>query len=469
MAFLLRSFSRFIAFAQVVIGLPLVLDVLGLESFLLYSLMLTGYQIFYSTLTMSCKNTPLARLPPILKQLLLPLPSLFLILTFKLHLDPPSASSTLSVLLSTAPTLWSSFLRSSSPVFVLLEGLASLLVIQALGRAVKNWIDLGEREGEEVRGFGVLVGSSVAYVVAIWSLFTSFPPPPTTSPYPSFLLGIVLSTTLFLTIVGFRLRRTNVVESALVLAYVAWSVWLLEEEGGWSRPAGEDIGLGAYESGSAKERKGRGRHVTDLGELVRFSVGGVGEVVRGLLDTLPLPLLIALIYRLTVLHVASRIILFIRRQIGSYSPSPRTASIGSLTPSEDEDESSSAPGPSPAEGAVDDEAERREKRENKISIGQEASRRRRRERKENDEAPSAKITSVLLSYRRGIMIAVYTHLLLLDHSQAQWRWASITLFLSIWAAELLLPGEEDNTTGSLAGLGSTDGLGLGIPKEWKVE
>ena len=67
-----------------------------------------------------------------------------------------------------------------------------------------------------------------------------------------------------------------------------------------------------------------------------------------------------------------------------------------------------------------------------------------------------RVTTVVLSYRRAILIAVYTHLLreLLDMtwlisvldagSQTWWRWINIALFLSVWSLELLLDADGDD-------------------------
>ena len=70
-------------------------------------------------------------------------------------------------------------------------------------------------------------------------------------------------------------------------------------------------------------------------------------------------------------------------------------------------------------------------------------------------------TTVVLAYRRAILIAVYTHLLrtfattaqeqvetdnpVLDAgSQTWWRWVNITIFLATWSLELLLEADDDS-------------------------
>jgi hypothetical protein len=73
---------------------------------------------------------------------------------------------------------------------------------------------------------------------------------------------------------------------------------------------------------------------------------------------------------------------------------------------------------------------------------------------------SMRPTTVVLAYRRAILIAVYTHLLrtspacqstwpaadetVLDAgSQTWWRWVNITIFLATWSLELLLEADDD--------------------------
>jgi hypothetical protein len=59
------------------------------------------------------------------------------------------------------------------------------------------------------------------------------------------------------------------------------------------------------------------------------------------------------------------------------------------------------------------------------------------------------------------MLSPVQHLLLLEDS-FRYRWASISLFLAIWAAELFLD-EEDDTFASSGDVG----LGLGFPSPAK--
>lgn len=53
--------------------------------------------------------------------------------------------------------------------------------------------------------------------------------------------------------------------------------------------------------------------------------------------------------------------------------------------------------------------------------------------------------SVIVSYARLILIAVYSHLLLLDQShQTIWRYSTVSVTLGLWTMELLLGGSNDD-------------------------
>lgn len=47
-----------------------------------------------------------------------------------------------------------------------------------------------------------------------------------TTPLSSTLLGVALSSLVFLTLIGFALRRTNVIESAGMALFLAYNFWL---------------------------------------------------------------------------------------------------------------------------------------------------------------------------------------------------------------------------------------------------
>ena len=82
-----------------------------------------------------------------------------------------------------------------------------------------------------------------------------------------------------------------------------------------------------------------------------------------------------------------------------------------------------------------------------------------------DMRPTTRLTRFLLTYRQAVFVTVYSHLLrmppphffparmltvviaVLDHSsQVWWRWTNVVFTLGLWALELIVTGEDDLTT-----------------------
>ncbi|KDQ16792.1 hypothetical protein BOTBODRAFT_621434, partial [Botryobasidium botryosum FD-172 SS1] len=353
---------------QILLFLPLTLSTLSKSAFLLLSLLLTLHSLIHSTMAVVAPilNTAL----PILQ---LPMHPFLLLLSFNLFSEPIPT-------LFKAADLWGTALRYWTPVFVGMEGLASLVLVQSSGRKGRLWA-----ERSEAAQFGLLVGAAAAYVGSAWWIVSTYSSV-ATSPLSSTLLGAALTSLIFLTLIGFVLRRTNVIESAGLALYLAYNVWLCADTHDSDMP---------WLHFSAAYTPLLSNLVPHLQSLLNF-----------LTHTLPKPLLISLLYRLTVLHFVSQIL----------------PSIGGDS-WDDED-------------GVDGSWEER-------PVG-------------FHTRFCSKLTKILLSYRQTLLITVYSHLLLLDHpSQVWWRWGNIFFTLATWAIEILLTGEEDE-------------LGVG-GKEWKVE
>jgi len=265
-----------------------------------------------------------------------------------------------------AATWWGKILNLSSPGFIILESISSLVVAQKLGQAGKALVE--EREGYQ---FGLLIASAAAYVVSAWWIVWSYASA-ATSPLSSTLLGVAFTAFIFLTLIGFGLRRTNVIESSGLALFLAYNFWL----------CGFDSDDSFTDSSS---------YAPLLGNILPH----IQNLVNFITNTLPKPVLIALLYRLLILHFASQIL----PTIGADSWE--------------------------AEAGVDDTSW--------------------------SDRPTSALAHLLLVYRQSIMIMVYSHLLLLDHSsQVWWRWMSVFFTLILWAVELLVSSDD-------------------IAKEWKVD
>lgn len=63
-------------------------------------------------------------------------------------------------------------------------------------------------------------------------------------------------------------------------------------------------------------------------------------------------------------------------------------------------------------------------------------------------------TTVILGYSRFLLIAVYSHLLLLDSigGQVFWRWLSVFAVAGIWASEIFLGSDVKDEESVVRGL-----------------
>lgn len=213
-------YCRLTSILEILIFLPLTLATLSQSAFLLLSLFLTVHSILHSSLslilpTIHFNSGRSLSLPSLLPFLQVPIHPFLLLLCFNLFSSVASASP----LILTATSWWGTFLRYSSPVFAGLEGLASLIVIQSAGIASK---ELAVRsEGYQL---GLLVASASAYVGASTWLFLTFSDAAST-PITAMLFGVAFASLIFLTGIGFALRRTNVVESSGVALILAYNIW----------------------------------------------------------------------------------------------------------------------------------------------------------------------------------------------------------------------------------------------------
>ncbi|KAJ2928750.1 hypothetical protein H1R20_g8161, partial [Candolleomyces eurysporus] len=342
---LVSNTARLSTALQILIFLPLTLATLSRHAFLLQSLLLSAHALIHGTMALLWGSQALSVLQ-------VPMHPFLLLLCFNIF------SSTVNPWLLTAADWWGKALVYSGPIFIGMEGMSSLLVAQKLGQEGKKVFEMGESYQ-----FGMLIVSAVAYVFSAWWIVDSYPTA-ASSPLSSTLLGVALTAFVFLTVIGFVVRRTNIIESSSLALFIAYNVWLCGfDQNSFTDPAS------AY------------------APLLPNILPHFQTLTNFVVNTLPKPVLIALLYRLTILHLASRIL----------------PTIGA-----DSWESE--------EGVDDGWADR----------------------------PTSTLTKLLLTYRQTIFVTVYSHLLLLDHSsQIWWRWMNIFFTLVIWSIELLVGSEDD--------------------------
>ncbi|TFK41211.1 hypothetical protein BDQ12DRAFT_697094 [Crucibulum laeve] len=251
---------------QILIFLPLTLATLSTQAFLLLSLLLCVHSLIHGTMILLWGSEALSVLQ-------VPMHPFLLLLCFNIF------SSTPNPWLVTAADWWGKALTFSGPLFITMEGLSSLLVVQKLGQEGKRLVGEGE-----VYQFGLLIASAMAYVASAWWIVLSYPAA-ASSPLSSTLLGVALTAFLFLTFIGFVLRRTNIIESSGLALFIAYNVWLCGfDQKSFTDPA------------------------SSYAPLLPNTQPHFQALVNFVINTLPKPVLIALLYRLTILQLASKIL-----------------------------------------------------------------------------------------------------------------------------------------------------------------
>lgn len=146
----LMWYKRLSTALQILVFLPLTLATISNQAFLLLSLLLTIHSLIHGTMSLLWGSHAL----PVLQ---VPVHSFLLLVCFNIFSSSPNPY------LITATEWWGTLLTLSGPLFITMEGLSSLLVVQKLGQEGKRLVSRGE-----VYQFGLLITTAVAYVASAW-------------------------------------------------------------------------------------------------------------------------------------------------------------------------------------------------------------------------------------------------------------------------------------------------------------
>ena len=275
-----------------------------------------------------------------------------------------------------------SLLYASSPTFSLLEGASTLLCIQATGQFSRLFV---KKYGEGL-AISFLILSSFIYVLSGLWLIQSYPAAAST-PFSATLIGAALVATLAISALALITRRATVIETSLMFAYVAYSIWLcadaIQGASGW-------IGFQLSIPNSS---------FSNYFSFLKNALGDSLDFLAAAFSTLPPPLLTSLIFRTLVLYLSTKIIPLIRSSTNSITQSYYDKNNNNTN-------------------------------DNKNNQQQQL---------DDFDQPSTFIMTILVSFSRLILILVYSHLLLLDQgAQLWWRWANVAWTLGLWVVEIIL-------------------------------
>jgi hypothetical protein len=247
---LLRALSSILFLAIIILTIPLTFDIGGRDAGLAYSLSITSYYFILSILRIVTPDESRFRrtfvnLLRISQWVILPSLCLWALgrfsidagqdagwveRTFRLKTDVLGSKTSIGQFIFGHDGLvetvliggWDKTLRFASPVFQLLEGFCSLLVIQAIGQLTR-WL-VNRSEWSDAWMLTIIVaaaGVSSSSVYFLWRVLQF----PDISSIDSTLIGIAIASAIFLCGYGIVSGRGTAFESSLLFAYIVLCIY----------------------------------------------------------------------------------------------------------------------------------------------------------------------------------------------------------------------------------------------------
>lgn len=476
----------------IILTIPLAFDVGGIECGLTYSLTIFTLYFLLTTIRIITRKSRHFKWVSILYYLQhIVLPSL---LTLFLSYYSSSSSPPPNIHEYVIVKAWKSFIINSTPIFTILEGFCSLLLIQAVGQTV-NWLTVYKSDSWLIVS---LIGSGSTITAALYFLYRIYVYPFTIGTIGASLLGSILTLTVGIGLFGIVSGKGSMIESSLLFAYIVRCIYetfpILSEDA--------SAALTAFFNQTTFQLKNEIPMLPpQLNDIVSQLVPFLASNIPGSFKTiyeffimatqkLTLPLLLNLAYRIGVFFAATKIIpsLYHGATYPSMNTPPRTPprirsrqpSLTHIDPLDINKDGVATSYSTPHESSSDlrqtsiqSQAEFEANVITPVTSTHQDS-------KVHSSSPvhqASTIVKLIYSYSPCIIIAVYTHLMMLYHGKLDtelklwgfwddsvtvvvhpwqfWNWINMSTSLILYAAELM------GNNGSQGGTALTS--------HWKVE
>lgn len=395
--------------ALVVLTIPLAFDVGGIECGLAYSLAMLALYFVLTTLRLATRRLPLARVATVFyysQHVLMP----SLLMHF-LQRYPRSGA------LPPALAVWRYLLVHLTLVFTVAEGFCLLLLIQAASQTL-GWLTAHRSDSWL---FVSLIGSGCTITGALYFLYRIYIFPLSLDLGNASLLGLFLTVTAGLGLYGIVSGKGSMIESSLLFAYIVRCIYetfpLLSED---ATQAVAHV-FAQTTANLRLELAHLPRPVADtllaflpsLAANLPHSFKAVWDVFFSAVHKLTLPLLVNLAYRIGVFYAATKIIPSLYHTL-PHSPArtPQTSS-SSLASLGRDDKQSENDKQNDSENDNQNDSENDKQNEQNNKQNENDSRRTRGHRPDRQMVRRPAVIRLLYAYSPCIVIAVYTHLMLL--------------------------------------------------------
>lgn len=205
----------------IILTVPLAFDVGGEDCGIAFTFTLTVFYLVMSTIRIISRNTKLSIIGSLFyyTQHII-IPSLLI-----LHLSLFSSTGDESTPLYTWLNIihpWKVFVKNSTPLFTILEGFCTLLVIQATGHIMRYLI----HKKSDNWMFVQIINSGCIITTSLYFLYRIYTFPVVLDLGNATLIGSVLTISIFLGIYGIVSGRGSAIESSLLFSYVVYCLYL---------------------------------------------------------------------------------------------------------------------------------------------------------------------------------------------------------------------------------------------------